>query len=77
MLESIAEEDTVEYPYAPGSQVWKGHSALLIARPMLIRPIVRSSGIWKKEIKLLKKQQIQKGQEEEYNTQTFFKDVIK
>jgi hypothetical protein len=43
-LDKIAAEDAVEYPYASASQEWNGNSALLMAIPTLIRPIITVSG---------------------------------
>ena len=45
-LDSIAAEETVEYPYASGSQAWNGNSALLMARPTVTSPMVMVRGIW-------------------------------
>ena len=39
-LDNIAAEDTVEYPYASGSQEWNGYKALLIASATLIKAII-------------------------------------
>ena len=44
-LESMAAEDTVEYPYASGNHAWNGNKALLIHRPTDISTMETIRGI--------------------------------